>query len=126
MALRLHVKRIDKETLKRTILELLENKKYSDAAKLRSRNFRDQKETPIERALWWVDYVARNEDVSFLKSGQLMRMGYFVKYSIDVIAFLLGVLLVAVLVTLKVVCLLVKCFRRRNKGGKSGKKVKRN
>lgn len=121
MALELDIRTIDKKTLQATISELLNNKKYTDAARLRSKNFQDQKEKPIERALWWVDYVARNPDVSFLKSPKLARMNYITKHSIDVIAVLTAILLAMILGTLKVVCII--CKKRRSM---TNRKVKRN
>lgn len=121
MALELDIKTIDKKTLQATISELLNNKKYTDAARLRSKNFQDQKEKPIERALWWVDYVARNPDVSFLKNPKLARMNYITKHSIDVIAVLTVILLAIILGTCKVVCII----RKKRRSAKNGK-VKRN
>lgn len=118
IALQLNIKKLDKDTLKATILELLENKKYIEAAQLRSINFRDQKEKPIERALWWVDFIARNSDVSFLKSAKLDHMNYFVKHSVDVVAFLTVFVLLFIFGTLKIVCIVSNYLKKR------GKKVK--
>lgn len=122
MALQLNLKTIDKATLKATIREMLTNKKYREAAQLRSRNFRDQPEKPIERALWWVDYVARNSDLTFLKSRKLGEMNYFVKHSIDVVAFLVILILGVFLGTLKIVCVLRRVCMK--KGGRKEKKLK--
>lgn len=121
MALKLDIVTIDKETLSSTISELLNNPRYIDAAQLRSRNFQDQKETPIERALWWIDYVARNEDVSFLKSDKLKRMNYFYKHSIDVIAFLTIVVLLVIFCIAKLVCMGIRMRKR-----KTNRKIKFN
>lgn len=115
MALKLDVRKIQKESLKATILELLNSEKYSKQAKILSNNFRDQKESPIERALWWIDYIARNPDVTFLKSPKLEAMNYFKKHSIDVIAFLTIVILFVVLLFIKLV---VICIRLQRKKGK--------
>lgn len=108
MALNLDIRTIDQITLAKTIKELLTNKKYMEAAQLRSRNFQDQKEKPMERALWWIDYVARNPDVSFLRSSMLDKMNYFYKHSIDVIAFLtlafLGVLWAIAKIIICLIC----------------------
>lgn len=106
MALQLDIRNIDKETMKATILELLNNQKYREAAQLRSRNFQDQKESPRERALWWMDYVLRNPDISFLKSAKLENMNYVTKHSIDVIAFLTIIIGAAVLGIVKLICLI--------------------
>lgn len=115
MALKLDIRTIDQITLAKTIKELLTNKKYTSAAQLRSRNFQDQKEKPMERALWWIDYVARNPDVSFLRSAKLDTMNYFYKHSIDVIAFLtlafMGVLLAIAKI---IICLICRSTKSQN------------
>lgn len=117
MALELDIRKINTKDLKETIAELLENKKYSNAAKLRSRNFQDQKETPVERAMWWVDFVARNDDISFLKNAKLKRMNYIAKHSIDVVVVLTLIGVVVVLGLAKIVCVISK-WRRGKSGGK--------
>lgn len=103
MAWKLDLKSIEKDTLKDTISELVQNQKYTEAAQLRSNNFRDQMESPMERALWWVDFVARNPDVSFLRSQTLEQMNYLVKYSIDVIALLTTLLLILLWTVVKTI-----------------------
>lgn len=122
MALRLDVATIDTGSLENAISELLTNLKYAAAAKLRSRNFQDQKEKPIERAMWWIDYVLRNPDVSFLRNKKMEKMNYFTKHSIDVIAFV-TVLGVAVLL---VVVKISSYIWRWKKSGGGQKKVKLN
>lgn len=121
MALQLDIRKIDKQSLKATISELLDNTKYTDAAQLRSRNFQDQKEKPIERALWWVDYIARNEDVSFLKSATLAKLNYVTKHSIDVIAFLTIAFLGIISGAIKLICLVFCHSKKNNKGAKKTK-----
>ena len=123
MALELNVRTVDKETLQRTISELLTNKKYTEAAQLRSRNFQDQKETPMERALWWVDYIVRNPDVSFLQNAKLKRQNYVVKHSIDVIAFLVVVLVGAFLAVAKLICFIFCSKTRKSRTGGDKKKT---
>lgn len=68
---------------------MLTNPKYKLNAQLRSKNFQDQKEHPLERAIWWIDYLLRNPDISFLKHPELAKINVCIKHSIDIIAFLL-------------------------------------
>lgn len=109
MGLKLDIRYIKKEELKSTLIELLTNKVFTEKAQLMSWNFRDQPETPMERALWWIAYVLRNPDVSFLQSKPLKEMNYILKHSIDVIAFLTVVLLLILILIVKLsICLLRK------------------
>lgn len=114
MALQLNLLDVKSESFKRSLLELLNNKVYTEKAKLRSRIFRDQPEKPIERALWWIDYVIRNPEISFLKSSKLESMSIFVKQSCDVIAFLVIVGLTILIVFAKLGCFLLR-KRSQNK-----------
>lgn len=113
MGLKLDIRYLKKEELKATILELVTNDEFSRKAKLMSRNFRDQPQKPMERALWWIDYVLRNPDVSFLQSKKVKEMNYVVKHSVDVIVFLTILVLVMVGSVVKIIVWLVK--RRMSK-----------
>lgn len=113
MGLKLDIRYLKKEELKATILELVTNDEFSRKAKLMSRNFRDQPQKPMERALWWIDYVLRNPDVSFLQSKKVKEMNYVVKHSVDVIVFLTILVLVLGGSVLKIIVWLIK--RRMSK-----------
>lgn len=108
MALRVDIVSIDADILTSAIKELLGNTSYTLAAQKRSRNFQDQKEKPIDRALWWIDYIVRNPDVSFLKNSQLEGMNYVTKHSIDVITFLTVVSEKVLLIICMVTYLIIK------------------
>lgn len=66
---------------------LLTQKKYREQIKLASAAFKDQKETPVERALWWIDWVMRNPDSNHLKSSA-QNLNFLELESFDVVAFL--------------------------------------
>lgn len=117
MGLQLAIKNIEKDSLRETILELLTNPTYRQQAQKRSKNMQDQPERPLDRALWWIDYVLRNPDIAFLRNTKLQEMNILVKHSIDVIAFLIIVDLFLIGLVVK---LCLYCYRRR-KAGKSAK-----
>lgn len=120
MALQVDIHNLKKEELLHSLTELLNNKTFAEAAQLRSRNFQDQKEKPLERALWWIDFIARNPDVSFMKNSKLKDMNFIVKQSIDVIAFLSFVVLAMIIIFVKILCCLI-CSTK-----KSQTKLKKN
>lgn len=66
------------------ILKIIETPKYRETAKITSKLFRDQKETPMERALWWIDWILRNPNTNHIRSlgGDL---NFFQLQSLDVI-----------------------------------------
>ena len=69
--------------------------------------FVDQKETPLERAVWWVEYVLRHDGAQFLKP-QSMNLTFLQCNLIDVILSLSLVLMVIIFLSIK--CCV--CFRR--------------
>lgn len=116
MAKSFNLKTITSISFKQSILEMLGNPQYHRNAQLRSVNFQDQKEHPLNRAMWWIEYVLRNPDISFLKqSGQNLHFAQniFVQHSIDVITFLLVVVLITLLLTWKTVQLTLRYQRVR-------------
>lgn len=52
-----------------------------------SKAFRDHKDTPLERGLWWIEWALRNPDAVHFKSS-VSGLSFFEIQSIDVIAFL--------------------------------------
>jgi len=49
------------------IKELLNKPSYATAAQIKSKLFRDQKETALERAIWWTEYVLRHKGANHLR-----------------------------------------------------------
>lgn len=101
--MKFNLRDIDRAKFKEAIEEMINEPRYRQRAKLRSVNFQDQKEHPLERAIWWIDYILRNPDVSFLKQPRLNGMNVFIKHSIDVIAFLTLITIALFLVLYKIV-----------------------
>lgn len=66
--------------------------------------------------MWWIDYVLRNPDISFLKNPMLAKQNVFVKHSMDVIAFLLVLVTTFLLLVCKAVIFMVQRMRRRRRG----------
>lgn len=60
--------------------------RFSIAAKLVSERYRDQPMTPLELAIYWVEYVIRHEGAPQLQSPA-KRLSLWVYYSLDVFAF---------------------------------------
>lgn len=84
---------------------ILENPKYAiNMAKL-SNQFRDQKEKPLDRAIWWIEWVLRNPNaVEFLKSP-VIRFGFIAGNFYDVIFIISIVICVALYCVAKILIL---------------------
>lgn len=58
------------QNLKDGIEEVLHNPKYKKHSDQRSKAFRDQPEKPLDRALWWCEFVIRNPNLSHLRPAE--------------------------------------------------------
>lgn len=56
---------------KTAINEVLKNPKYKRNIEVKSKAFRDQPEKPIDRAIWWTEYILRNPKPIHLRPAEL-------------------------------------------------------
>uniref|UniRef100_A0A7G3B596 Putative udp-glucoronosyl and udp-glucosyl transferase n=1 Tax=Lutzomyia longipalpis TaxID=7200 RepID=A0A7G3B596_LUTLO len=110
LAERIFIKSFTSDELQKVISNMMTETKYRDNAKTRSRLFKDQPQPPLERTLWWIDFILRNPDVEFLRSKSRF-LDIFTLHSVDVIAFYVVSILLVVLVLLKIFCLICRAFK---------------
>nr|CAD7201414.1 unnamed protein product [Timema douglasi] len=85
------------EILLANIQKILQNSSYKENAKRISRLYKDQPETPLQRAIFWTEYVLRNNGAHHLRSSSA-DMPLYQYLLLDVIAVLAtGVILVLLL-----------------------------
>lgn len=86
-----------------------------DHAKHVSALVHDHKEKPLDRAIWWIDWILRHPNVNSLQSP-VIRMGYIIGNSLDVIGFSAMVLIVQIFILFKLFCFLfverINIFKR--------------
>lgn len=114
MAERIHINDIDKAMFKETLLKMLSNSSYAERAAIRSRNFRDQPEKPVDKAMWWIEYVMRNPNIEFLKSKSL-ELNVFQRESIDVYLAIFVAFLGLCCLLKKIICGVNQVFFHRDK-----------
>lgn len=88
----LYVKDLSTELLYTKLNHLLTEPKYRENILLASASFRDQKETPLERALFWIEWVLRHPKINHFRAQH--DLNFLQLESFDVIAFITVVLLV--------------------------------
>ncbi|XP_051896185.1 UDP-glucuronosyltransferase 2C1-like [Pristis pectinata] len=96
--------------------ELINSTFYRDNMKKLSALHWDQPESPMERAVFWIEYVTRHKGAGHLRS-ECYRLPWYVYYCVDVMIFLLSVFLlvtVLVVVTLKKLCNIVRKKKQKN------------
>uniref|UniRef100_A0A8D8APN0 UDP-glucuronosyltransferase n=1 Tax=Culex pipiens TaxID=7175 RepID=A0A8D8APN0_CULPI len=118
VARRQSIQRCNAQELIKTIRELTGNPSYNAKMKRLSQLVQDQPETPLQRAVWWVNWVLRNPDVSVLQSS-VMKMGWMQKYLIDVFLFIVLCTIVIAVLIFKITMTVVKQL------GKSSTKQKK-
>lgn len=122
IAEQLQIKDLTSSSLTEKIGGILSNERYYKANIVAaSKVFRDQKDKPLERGLWWIEWAMRNPNASHFKSSG-SDLTFVQIQSLDVIAFLLLVLaLIAYIsfIILKKVFIMLTALR--SKGGRKNK-----
>ncbi|GAB0099855.1 hypothetical protein DMENIID0001_157450 [Sergentomyia squamirostris] len=112
MGLEYDIRTVTKETFKAAILEVATNPKYKNNAMIRSELFRDQQEKPLDRALWWIEYILRYPDNDILRPDNV-KTNIFQKHSVDIVVFLFAVLLLTMYLNWKIALFLFRKIRSR-------------
>ncbi|CAL8104470.1 unnamed protein product [Orchesella dallaii] len=109
---------ITEEKLESAILELLNDPAYAKKAKELSTLVKDLPQTPLDKAVYWTEYVLRHKGAPHLRSAA-RDLNFFQYYVLDVAAVLLGAL--ALVIYLISCC--CKSIYRRTCGKKATKHV---
>ncbi|KAL7730660.1 hypothetical protein ACLKA6_003437 [Drosophila palustris] len=86
----LDLRSLSATALQDKILELLSNESYTQAVRLKSKLYKDQKDTPLERAIWWTEYVLRHKGAPHLRSAS-RDLNFLQLNGLDTWGFLCGV-----------------------------------
>lgn len=70
-AVKLEWKDVTQETLTTSIQDILHDSKYKKSAKRLSAMFRDQIQPPLERAVFWTEFVLRHNGTDHLRLGSI-------------------------------------------------------
>lgn len=104
---------------KETIQKVLEDPKYTNNARKISVVFKDQKERPLDRAIWGIEWLLRNPNVDGLQS-HVHKLGYIAGHSIDIIAFATIIFILQIIILCKLLHYVYKkyvdiFFKRMNR-----------
>lgn len=109
---------LSKDGLKKTLSKVLQDPTYSTNALKWSAKFRDQKDMPLARAIWWIEYLLRNPDCDYLKSP-VIRLGYVAGNSYDVIAFIVMIFVAIFILFITLICICANKIMTRNSSYKN-------
>lgn len=85
--------------------------RYEKNIKKLSLQFRDQPQKPLERAIWWMEWVLRNTNATDVLKSPILDYNIFQKQMIDIIVFL-SILLLIILFALYKMCCCCLCRRK--------------
>ncbi|XP_077291582.1 UDP-glycosyltransferase UGT5-like isoform X2 [Arctopsyche grandis] len=85
-----------------SIREILDNPTYSNTAKELSDRFRDRPQTPMETAVYWIEYVIRHKGAQFMKSP-LLQLEWYEAFMLDVVLVIFALLALPVLLVKKLI-----------------------
>ncbi|ETN60649.1 glucosyl/glucuronosyl transferase [Anopheles darlingi] len=80
------------EKIRQTVQKVLETPSYRENMQQRAKYFRDQPEPPLDRAIWWIEFVLRHPTVKHLRSPTL-DLGTVRSNLLDVYAFFAAIVL---------------------------------
>ncbi|XP_055545129.1 UDP-glucosyltransferase 2-like [Wyeomyia smithii] len=112
LAKRLLIRKFESQHLIDAVREISSETSYQDNMTKLSKVFRDQPESPLDRAVWWIEWVLRNPDTRVLQSGAI-DLHWFVKYSMDVITVIVLAMVTVVLLECLIVPVAAKWRRKR-------------
>ncbi|EDW15705.2 uncharacterized protein Dmoj_GI10119 [Drosophila mojavensis] len=111
------------ETFHNAINQILSDPRYAQQMREMSARFKDQHETPLERAVYWVEHVTRQKGAKYLRSAS-QDLNFIQYHNLDVFAMIVGGLISITFAVIYILAIVVR-FIRRILQGKAGK-VKKN
>ncbi|XP_046665677.1 UDP-glycosyltransferase UGT5-like [Homalodisca vitripennis] len=113
----LELRTVTADILLAAINKIIDDKRYKRNVEQRSLLLKDQPEPPLERALYWVQYVLRHRGAPHLQSAA-KDLSFIQYFMLDTVA--------ALLVTLYVLVLVIRIVWRKSYGRRKLDKLKRN
>lgn len=93
IGVRMDLKNLDEVNFKAAVIEVLTNEKYTHRVKKMSELFRDQPQTPLDSAIFWVEYIARHGGAPHMKStGQELSCIQY--YNIDALMVIFTIIII--------------------------------
>lgn len=93
---------INEETLRKSLNEVISNASYGKKAKEISRRFKDRPMAALDLAIFWIEYVIRNNGADYIKNPAL-RLSWIESNMLDVYGFVILVDLMIIYIFVKMV-----------------------
>ncbi|XP_062405124.1 UDP-glucuronosyltransferase 2B31-like [Sardina pilchardus] len=93
---------INKDTFLQALQEVLHEPSYRENMQRLSRLHRDQPMQPLDRAMFWIEFVMRHKGAAHLRT-ESYNMPWYSYHSVDVVVFLLAVVISVVVISCVVI-----------------------
>lgn len=93
---------INEESLRKSLNEMISNASYGKKAKEISRRFKDRPMAALDLAMFWIEYVIRNNGADYIKNPAL-RLSWIESNMLDVFGFVILVDLMIIYIFIKMV-----------------------
>ena len=92
---------VTEENLANAVKEILTSRKYLARAQELGSLLMDQKEHPLDRAVWWLEHLMRHPHV-YEGKNPVHKLAWYQYHSLDVLAFILAIILLIFYLVLKI------------------------
>ncbi|XP_050432520.1 UDP-glucosyltransferase 2-like isoform X2 [Adelges cooleyi] len=113
-AIRIKYTELTEDIFEDSLIKILNDKTYQVNAKELSRRFKDQPLKPVDRAVYWIEYVIRHKGAHHLKTAA-NNLNWFQLLLIDVVGVILISLFIFIYLLKKILKLCCYCITRRSK-----------
>ncbi|XP_017101717.2 UDP-glucosyltransferase 2 [Drosophila bipectinata] len=103
----LDLNNLKQSELEESIQKILSTPSFAKVAASLGEQYRDQPQPALERAVWWTEYVLRHKGAPHLRSSA-RDLNFFQLHSLDTLAVLLGVPILAILILIKLSSKLIR------------------
>lgn len=109
----LEYKNINEETLGKLLNEVLTDESYKLKAKEVSNRFKDRPMSPLDTAMFWVEYVVRHKGANYMKNPGI-ELSWVANNMLDVYAFILAIFLGCAFIFVKLFRLVTELFNNNS------------
>ncbi|XP_035731371.1 UDP-glucuronosyltransferase 2B7-like [Vespa mandarinia] len=99
----LEYEEINEDIFRHALDEIFNNTRYRDNMKKLSKAFRDRPESPLETAIWWIEYVGRGNGLAYIRSD-VAEQPWYQRNLLDVIFFLVCFSLFVFYIIYRLIC----------------------
>ncbi|XP_015172482.1 PREDICTED: UDP-glucuronosyltransferase 2A3 [Polistes dominula] len=106
-AILLEYEELNEKIFRDALDEIFNNTRYRDNVKKLSKAFRDRPSSPLETAVWWIEYVGRGNGLAYIRSDAA-EQPWYQRHLLDVILFLILLFLLIFYVIYRLIKFFIK------------------